>query len=75
MLAAYTVGMMSLSLTYLLPTFTILAMITVFARVAVCSPPVPDIRLDVRVAGRLALVNFAFLFTLYMFVRLFVRWT
>jgi hypothetical protein len=76
MVAAYGLGMMSLSLSYLIPTFAILALTQVFARMVTCWPPVPEIRFfDGRVAGRLALASVTFLLGLYGFVRLFVNWT
>ncbi len=70
LVAAWAVGMMSLTLCYILPTYTILALATAYSRTAPVSPPLPATRFDTRLLGRLlavAVVGFA---VLYLFVRL-----
>ncbi|MCS7047075.1 MAG: hypothetical protein NZO58_12025, partial [Gemmataceae bacterium] len=54
-LTAYLMGMMSLSICYLTPTYFILAAPVAFARTTVTEPPLPPLRLD-RVAVRNVLV-------------------
>jgi O-antigen ligase len=70
--ASYAVGMASLTLCYNLPTYTVLALATVFARTTPMDPPLAPTRFDLRLLGRLlavAVIGFA---VLYVFVRLFV---
>ena len=70
--ASWAVGMMSLTLCYILPTYTVLALATVFVRTAPAEPPLPATRFDLRLLGRLLLAaGFGFA-SLYLFVRLFV---
>ncbi|HVS37519.1 MAG TPA: O-antigen ligase family protein [Gemmataceae bacterium] len=70
--ASYAVGMISLTLSYVIPTYTVLALATVFVRTAPVAPPLPATRFDLRLLGRMvgvAVVGFA---GLYLFVRFFV---
>ncbi len=69
LVAAWTVGMMSLTLCYILPTYTVLALATVFVRTAPASPPLPATRFDARLLGRLLLVAVGGFAALYLFVR------
>lgn len=70
--ASWAVGMMSLTLCYILPTYTVLALATAFARTAPAEPPLPATRFDSRLLVRLLLVAAAGFAGLYLFVRLSV---
>jgi hypothetical protein len=71
---AYCVGMLSLSLWIIAPTYLILAMAVSYGRVARCDPPLAPVRFDVNLLGRFALAGAAYLAGMYLFVRLFVNW-
>jgi O-antigen ligase len=70
--ASYAVGMASLTLCYNLPTYTVLALATVFARTTPMNPPLAATRFDLRLLGRLLAVAVVGFGVLYVFVRLFV---
>jgi len=72
LVAAWTVGMMSLTLCYILPTYTVLALATVFVRTAPAEPPLPATRFDLRLLGRLLLAAGCGFAALYLFVRVFL---
>ncbi|MBI3410341.1 MAG: O-antigen ligase family protein [Planctomycetes bacterium] len=72
--AAYTVGLLTLSLCYVVPTYLVLGLAVAFVNVAVCQPAVPALRFDVRVLGRCAVAGVAYLAAMYVFVRLFINW-
>jgi len=48
LVTAYATGMLSLSLCYSVPTFTILALATVYGQAAMTYPPVPALRFNLR---------------------------
>lgn len=75
MLAAYTVGMLTLSLAYVVPTYLMVGLPLAFARVAVSHPAVPPLRLDGSLMVRLVLISVVYLAVLYALVRLLLRWT
>jgi O-antigen ligase len=68
--ASYIVGMMTLSLTYVTPTYTVLALAASFERLAVARGALPPTRADHWLAGRLLGVGVCFLVLVYVFVRL-----
>ncbi len=70
--ASYAVGMASLTLCYNLPTYTVLALATAYARTAPMNPPLPPTRFDFRLLIRLLAVAVIGLGVLYVFVRFFV---
>ena len=72
LVSSWCVGMMSLTLCYILPTYTVLALATVFVRACPAEPPLPATRFDLRLLGRLLLVAVCGFAALYLFVRLFV---
>ena len=72
LVAAWCAGMMSLTLCYILPTYTVLALATVFVRTVPASPPLPATRFDLHLLGRLLLVAVCGFGALYLFVRLFM---
>jgi O-antigen ligase len=71
-LASYAVGMTSLTLCYNVPTYTVLALATAFARTTPMNPPLPATRFDLLLLGRLLAVAVVGLGALYVFVRLFM---
>jgi putative inorganic carbon (hco3(-)) transporter len=72
MLAAYAVGMLSLTLCYIIPTYTMLGLATVYRQMSESDPPLPEQRFDASLALRLGGSSVGLLFALYVFVRLFV---
>jgi putative inorganic carbon (hco3(-)) transporter len=70
--ASYAIGMGSLTLSYSLPTYTVLALATVFARTVPMNPPLSATRFDLRLLGRLLAVAVVGFGALYAFVRLFM---
>ncbi len=72
--AGYAGAMLSLSRNYIVPTYLILGLATVYLRFAQVSAPLPELKLNQRLAGRLAFASVAFLAGTYVFVRLFARW-
>jgi O-antigen ligase len=72
MVACYSMGMMSLTLSYVLPTYTILALATAFVRTSTVKPALPAARFDLRLLGRLAIVAIGGFGVLYLWVRLFM---
>ena len=67
--ASYMTGMFSLSLTYLLPTFNVLALAAVFTQMAPVRKPLPETKFDLRFVGQLLLAALAFLVGMTIFVR------
>ena len=71
-LASYTVGMLSLTLPYVLPTYTVLAFAASYANMTTTDPALPTECFDLKLWGRLALVGVIFLVCAYVFVRIFM---
>lgn len=69
--AGYAAGMLTLSRTYIVPTYMVLGLVTVYLRVTPVYPPLPSLRFDFALAGRLAFVSVAFLLVTYVYVRTF----
>ncbi len=74
MVAAYAVGMLTLSLSYVVPTYLMIGLPLAFGLVAATNPTVPPLRLDGQLAVRLIVVGIAYLAVLYAVVRLLLRW-
>ncbi len=72
--AAYCVGMLTLSLWIVAPTYIVLGLAASYPRVYRSEPPLPPIRLDTNLLGRFVLAGICFLTAMYVFVRLFVNW-
>jgi hypothetical protein len=70
---AYAVGMLTLSLCFVVPTFMILALAVAYTRTTVCWPAQPPLRMDERLLGRFALAGASYLAVMYVFIRLFVN--
>lgn len=71
---AYSAGMLSLTLCYIIPTYTMLGLAIVYRRLAVTAPPLPVPRCDGPLVVRLAGLSIAALIVFNVFVRVFVRW-
>jgi O-antigen ligase len=74
MVVAYGIGMLTLSLWIVAPTYVVLGLATSYARVDRSDPPVPPISVDAPLVGRFVLAGIAFLAAMYLFVRMFVNW-
>jgi O-antigen ligase len=74
MVAAYAAGMLSLTLCYIIPTYTMLGLAIVYRRLASASPPLPVPRCDGPLVVRLACLSIVVLIGFNVFVRVFVRW-
>jgi O-antigen ligase len=70
----YATGMLTLSVNYLAPTYTMLGLATVYLRRGATFPPLPALRFDLKLVQRLALTSVLFLGSTYVFVRVFIRW-
>jgi putative inorganic carbon (hco3(-)) transporter len=70
-IAAYILGMMTLSIGYLVPTFMMLAISVVYTQMAsrVCLLPPPPLRFDIPHIGRMAAAGVGTLACIYVFVR------
>jgi O-antigen ligase len=73
-LAAYSVGLLSLSLNYMVPTYLMLGLAAAYLQVTPAWPPLPALRFNGRVVGRLAIASVGFLAFTYVFIRIFLRW-
>jgi O-antigen ligase len=72
-LVGYLVGMMSLTLNDRVPTFTVLAMVTVYLAMVRTDPPLPQTRFDLRLFGRLTVASLIFLAFMYLFIRILMQ--
>ena len=66
------VGMLSLTLSYVLPTYTVLAFAASYVNMTTTNPPLPMDRFDLKLWGRLALVGIIFLIAPRFSCRLFM---
>jgi hypothetical protein len=66
--------MLTLSLSYIVPTYTVLGLVTVYLGVAVARAAQPVLRCDLPLLTRLAAVSVAFVAASYVLVRVLVRW-
>src|SRR5579884_2265760 len=71
-LGSWMVGMASLSLTYLLPTYTMLTLAAIVIREGRAEPPLPQARFDLPFVWWLLKASGLFVVGLYLFVRLTV---
>jgi len=70
-LAAFALGILSLSLCYSIPTYMVLGLVTAYGRVTPCRAVKPALSWDLNIAGRIALAGVGFLAFTYMIVRVF----
>ncbi len=72
-IGAYAIGMLSLSIGYIVPTYLMLALSASYTqmaqRAALAAPP--PLRLDLPLLGRFVAAGFCMLFCIYIFVRIF----
>ncbi|HMF11868.1 MAG TPA: O-antigen ligase family protein, partial [Gemmataceae bacterium] len=71
--AVYAVGMFTLTLNYIVPTYVVLGLATACGRMTLTRPPAPTIRFDPRLAGQFLGIAVLFLVGLTVFVRLFFQ--
>jgi O-antigen ligase len=71
--AAYAVGMLTLTLCYVVPTYTVLGLAVTFLAQADTRPATPQPRFDLQLVVRLAVLGLCFLACMQVFVRLFFR--
>jgi hypothetical protein len=69
--AALAVGMLSLSLCYVVPTYLVLGMTAAYVRVTPVYPPLPPLRFDGKRLGQIIGLSIGFLAFVYVFVRVF----
>jgi hypothetical protein len=71
--AGYAIGMLSLTLTCIVPTYMILAMAGSFTQMVSAHPPLGAERFDLRLLGRLVGIGLLVLAGIYLFVRVFFQ--
>jgi O-antigen ligase len=74
-IAGYAGAMLTLSRNYIVPTYLILGLAAAYLRFVQASVPLPELKLNQRMVGRLAVASVAFLACTYVFVRVFARWS
>jgi O-antigen ligase len=73
MAAAYTVGLLFLSRAYVVNTYLILGLMSAYCRVTPVYPAIPILRFDGRLIRRLVWCGIAFMASIYLIARFFVR--
>lgn len=74
-LAGFGMSMLSLSRTYVLPTYLMLGTAGAFLNLSQAAVPKCDQRCDFKLLKNFALLSLLFLLVAYGFVRVFVRWS
>jgi hypothetical protein len=74
-IAGYFAIMMSLSRSYLVPTYMALGLVTVQLQIAVTQPALFPFRLEGKVVQRLCMASAAFLVAMYLAMRILVRYS
>jgi hypothetical protein len=69
----YCTALLALSRNYIVPTYLILALVTVYLRLATEGTSLRPPRLDARLAQRIGLISIIFVISAYLFVRTFAR--
>ncbi|MDB5331334.1 MAG: hypothetical protein JWP03_2485 [Phycisphaerales bacterium] len=73
-IAAYVIGMMSLTRSYLVPTYLMLGLATAYSRVRPAAGGAAGPRLSGRLVSELLLVSLAFLAGAFLWIRASVHW-
>ena len=73
-IVAYAVGMLSLSRNYVIPTYMMLGLATVYLRIVRTDPPETPIVCGMGLLGKTFALAICYLLAMQMFVKLFVRW-
>lgn len=73
-IVGYAFAMFSLSRCYIVPTFLVVGLATVYLRLVHTDRPLPELHLNQRLVNRLAFASVAFLAVTYAFVRVFARY-
>lgn len=71
---SYIVGMLSLSLCYVVPTYTVVGIAAVYSRIGTATCPAAVPPLNGRLIWRLVVVSAVWLIALMLFVHQFVKW-
>ena len=74
MILGYVVGMLSLSVNYVQPTYLPLALASIYIRLNEEETGIQTLRLDGRLVKRLVLVSILCVVTMYISIRLMSRW-
>jgi hypothetical protein len=74
MLVCYATGMMSLTETYIVPTWTMLGVATAFIRLAVTQPALSGTRFDGQFVKRMVLSSMVFLVVIHIFLAVAVSY-
>jgi putative inorganic carbon (hco3(-)) transporter len=72
LLASYMAGMFTLTLDYVVPTFTLLAVVTVYLEMTHSRPPLPEVRFDSRWLLAWTGISVLFLVSQNLFLRIFL---
>ena len=72
--AGYFGGMMSISRAYIIPTYMIAGLITVFLQCTMIWPPLPSLRFNARLVQRMAITGVIFMVSIYFYTRFSARW-
>jgi O-antigen ligase len=72
--AAYGAGMLTISRNYIVPTYMVIGLVTIYLRLVAANVPEAIPQFDVRLVQRFAVIGAAFLFAAEAFVRVFLRW-
>ena len=70
----YCVGMMSLTRNYVIPTYLILGIATVYLRMVRTEPEMPPVAVSMGLLGKTFALAVSFLVVMHVFVMAFVRW-
>lgn len=71
---AYAVGMLSLSRNFVIPTYLMLGLSTVYLRIVRTEPDKPPIVCGVALLGKALALSVCYLVAMQIFVKAFVRW-
>lgn len=74
LVAGYGAGLMSLSRSYVEPTYMVFGLAAAYFQEASVAAVVSVVRFDARFIGRLAWVSLLFMAGMYVFIRVFVNW-